>query len=587
MNTLKNKAGRPWGRRMAAAAVPAFLLMFTVVFFGPLDITNANQHYLTFTAADLFWPLLGLMLAGTLLLSALAALLRGRAFDVVLGLLLALAVMLWLQGLLPGRDLGTLDGSGFRWQDEPLSAVLNLVIWVVAAALGIIAALRWPAVFRTAAAILCAALCLAQTAALVTTWEPGDDSGINYQLDGSDQFVLSEDENIVVITLDQVAPDLFEEVLAMDPELEDVFRDFLYYDNMSGSYALTFPSLCALLTGQMYDGSQRAEDYLYEAWHSDTADYFYDTLHENGYSVGLFLEANYAAYTAENMLGKADNVVQAGRLIPSLSLLRSVIRTSLYRYSPEMLKNAMYVSTGGILDMSKYQGVGKLSINYDFYYRLRREGLSTGAEGGRFVWYHTQGAHFPFWVNYDGTARLSPAEETAESRLNQLHGYLVAVAEYLEQMKQLGIYDDATIIVSADHGYYQKLQTLFLIKTPGQSFEIMQRSSAPVAQEDVLATILDVLGEDYSLLGRSVFDVAEDETRVRRTLMWGYHSDYPEVPWVGNVGQWDNEANGSERYNVLAIFEYEGDRDDIANEYGRWYYWKEADGILPLTDSFY
>ena len=67
---------------LAVMAAPAFLLMFITLFFGPLDIVNTNQQYLTFAAGRLFWPLLGLTLAGTLVLAALLALLRGRGFGV-------------------------------------------------------------------------------------------------------------------------------------------------------------------------------------------------------------------------------------------------------------------------------------------------------------------------------------------------------------------------------------------------------------------------------------------------------------------------------------------------------------------------
>ena len=37
----------------------------------------------------------------------------------------------------------------------------------------------------------------------------------------------------------------------------------------------------------------------------------------------------------------------------------------------------------------------------------------------------------------------------------------------------------------------------------------------------------------------------------------------------------------------MAAFDYDGDRSDLAEQYGRWYYQKTADTIVPLTDSFY
>ena len=574
-------------QRLGRMAAPVFLLLFTGLFFGPLDIVNTNQSYLTFAASDLFWPLLGLTLAGTLLLSALLALAPDKAHPYVLGLVFALALMFYLQGVWLGKDLSSLDGSAFRWQDDPAAAWLNLALWLAAAAALTLLSGRFPELVRSIIPIACAALCVAQISALAVSWVPADSGGANYQLSGAEEFVLSDEDNIIVITLDQVSPELFEEVLALDPGLEEVFQDFIYYDDMSAAYSLTFPSLCFLLTGEEYDGSLPVAEYFQSAWNSDTANGFYGALHESGYIANLYVESNYAALSAENMIGKAQNVAEAGELIVRWPLLQRAIAMSLYRYCPVMLKNHFCVSTGQIVDVAEYQGVDKVCINDDFYPAMREQGLSTEPGANRFIWYHTKGAHFPYTVGYDGLPLDKEAPDNSESRLAQLHGYMTALADYFEQMKALGVYDDATILISADHGYYTELQVLFLIKTPGQRFEQMEVRHAPVAQEDILPTILGLLGRDYSGYGRSVFDVAEDEVRARSTAIWGYHPGYPAVPWIGNVNQWDNEANGSEHYNVLAVFDYDGDRQALEEAYRVWYYQHIADRILTLQDSFY
>lgn len=586
-SAAQNPAFRSYLRRLSLMAAPVFLLMFTGVFASPLDIVNSNHAYLTFSAGDLFWPLLGLTLAGTLVLSSLLSLLRGKAFNIVLGFMFGLAVMFYLQGVLLGKDLITLDGSDFMWQDNPAAAYKNLALWIAVAALLSVLSALFPDIAKTVVTIACAALCVAQITALATTWVPKDRSEINYQLDGSEQFVVSENENIIVLTLDQMSPLIFEQVLELDPELEEIFTDFIYYDNMSAAYSFTFPSMCFLLTGQHFDTTIPTREAVYNAWHSDTAEYFYNTLKENGYTSRVYVESNYAAIDTANMLGKLDNVAVAGDLVVRWRLLQDSIWMSLYRHCPVILKNPFCISTGQIVDVAEYQGVEKVRINYDFYPALQDEGLVIGQQENNFVWHHLQGAHFPFVVGYEGELIWPEAEETQENRLNQLHGYMLALKEYFDQLKELGLYDDATIIISADHGYFECFQAAFLIKTPGQSFEEMQVSHAPVAQEDILATILDVMGEDYSLLGRSVFDVEENELRERTTSVWGYMSGYPEVAWIGNLDQWDAEANGFNRYNVFGVFHYYGDRDDILAEERNWYYYGYADEILPLYDSFY
>ena len=197
------------------------------------------------------------------------------------------------------------------------------------------------------------------------------------------------------------------------------------------------------------------------------------------------------------------------------------------------------------------------------------------------------GAHFPFTVGYDGLPLGYEAEETAENRVAQLHGYLLAAVDFLDQLKALGLYDDATIILSADHGFYDCFQAAFLIKQPGQSFETMKVNAAPVAQEDIMATILYSLGEEPSDYGTTVYDWSEGDSRDRSTNIWIYLDGYPEAPWIGNINQWETVAHGMNRYNVFGVLNYNGDREALWEKELLLYYSHTADEILPLYDSFY
>lgn len=584
MNDAHKTYRKGWLSRFLTMLPPAFFLTFTLFFVGPLDITNANQAYLTFAAVDLLPTVLPMSVGCALVLATLLAFVPGRAFRVVFAFVLGMGLLFYIQGSFLNGDLGTLDGTSFDWHDVEPEAKRNAAVWVAALLVFMAAGLFVPAgILKTAGIIACAALIFAQASALVMTWVPKDRSTPNYQLSGEDQFEFSTEENIIVITLDQVSPLIFEEALAADPELRPVFKDFVYYDNMSAGYSFTFPSMMFLYTGQYFDTTVPTAEAVYNAWHSETAENYYDLLHSEGYRVNLFVEANYAALGCENMLGKADNIVEAGRLLMNRELFKQIMQMSLFRYAPTMAKNWFCVSTGGIVDLSTYAGAEKMRINYDFLSSLEKEGLTLTDDHNVYNWYHMQGAHFPYVVDYDGY--LCAEDET--DRDEQLHGYLVALRAFFEELKDIGVYDDATIIVSADHGYFECFQAAFLIKLPGQEFDEMPVTSAPVAQEDIMPTIVSLLGADHTDYGTTVFEWNEGDYRVRTTRVWGYMTSYPDVPWIGNMNQWDAEANGFDRYNILGVFHYNGDRDTILEEERYWYYYGVADEILPLTDSFY
>ena len=44
---------------------------------------------------------------------------------------------------------------------------------------------------------------------------------------------------------------------------------------------------------------------------------------------------------------------------------------------------------------------------------------------------------------------------------------------YLNELKRLGVYDDATIIITADHGgdWKEEMQIIYFIKQPGEVHE--------------------------------------------------------------------------------------------------------------------
>jgi hypothetical protein len=92
-------------------------------------------------------------------------------------------------------------------------------------------------------------------------------------------------------------------------------------------------------------------------------------------------------------------------------------------------------------------------------------------------------------------------------------------------MKRLGLYEDATIIITGDHTsigsdtkdpYYAHL-TALMVKPRGVGDGELEISTAPVMQEDLHATVFASEGIDADLgYGRSIFDIAEDEGRERR-----------------------------------------------------------------------
>lgn len=114
-------------------------------------------------------------------------------------------------------------------------------------------------------------------------------------------------------------------------------------------------------------------------------------------------------------------------------------------------------------------------------------------------------------------------DEHQGSGTSQRRGALKIVYEYLRQLKELGKYDDALIIITTDHGITASsdedgnmteisLPILF-VKEPGETRDEMIVSSAPVSHADILATIRRQLGINTS--DKALKDISEQDDRIR------------------------------------------------------------------------
>lgn len=110
----------------------------------------------------------------------------------------------------------------------------------------------------------------------------------------------------------------------------------------------------------------------------------------------------------------------------------------------------------------------------------------------------------------------------------QTLGSLKIVADYLAEMKRLGVYDSATVIVTADHGEWYltpdelagPTSPLMLVKpaTADGSREPLRTSDAPVSHMDFQATVIDAVGGDSAPYGQTVFEI-DDAGRTRLYYM--------------------------------------------------------------------
>ena len=574
---MAQKARARYARRWKYALLPCLLLSFMYCLWGSMEVFTGNASNFRFTYFEALLPLLALTAAVTLTLTSLVSLLRKRAFTFVIALILALAVCSYVQNMFLNLDLGLLDGEKTDWSQYRTHGLINLLVWLglTAATVTVMFLFKKRArrAVRAASAVLLAVQVFSFGIVSVQhlTSDAHAEREATYVLTGNQQYDVSAEGNVIVFLLDYYSNDYIDAALRQYPDMLEPLHDFTYYDNCDPVYIGTFPSVVHMLTGNAFDNTITIDEWFRQSWEGETARSFYRQITELGYKFNFFDSNNdyfgirYAEPYVENLrrLTHSDYTVRYGRLA------RVMTQLAAYRYAPHALKQYLKPDTFSFYSAVPLNGgeVETCRNQNSFYNKLLRDGLrKVEGDGKYFVIEFLKGTHPPYHLNAEGLPDSNATlEETAA-------GYMTIVAAYLDQLQQLGLYDDATIIITSDHGDKENsMQVMYFIKEAGVRRDQMAVSSAPISHNELLGTLLFNMGAQTDL--PTIYDFSDGQLR-ERTVMRNYiDTNYPYVP------KYHSTATGT--HTVMYAYTYTGDRRELRKQFRR-----GPSEILPLTESF-
>jgi len=508
------------------------LPMVSYGLLGPLEIFFGNEKDFNFWYTDFLGGLVLISVIVWLVGSFLIALLPDKLYKIMNALILGIGLASYIQNMFMNVKLSEDDGSPMRWETLGNFPIINFVIWIflliIPMAVCFLLKRHWNIVSIAAAGFLSAIQLVAVVSLLLTSVGEGRGGG-SLQMSGKNQLKVASENNIIVIVLDTLGTTQLENAMEQYPEILDGFNDFTFYDNADCHYYCTFPSLTHMLTGEEFDfAAPSSQAWMHDAWTSEKADRFYKTLHEEGYICNLFsAETGYVYGDLQNLEGKFDNIDHMKTVVDKRRLIKLMIKMSVYRYTPYLIKPRFEVLTLEFDDVVTYkEDTAPVDNNGLFYQMLQEQKLSFSDEmNNALIIQHLFGTHKPYTIDENATI-------VEEADVNQtVKGLSVIVEEYLAQLQEIGVYDNATIIITADHGswYNEDPQPIFFIKRSGEKHEQMLTNSAPVSLDDFQATIMSVIGLDSEQYGTSIFDWNPEDTRERSVYMRMNDDDYPDV----------------------------------------------------------
>lgn len=526
------------------AAIASFLLVWI---FGPNLIWNDNQNEFNFEIGELLpflfdWKI-GIM---TLAVGIAVAILPEKYFRFGLAILLSLFIITFVEfNLFQGENrlIGN-DGEGVNIDTS------NQLLPVVSHATIFLLCLLFRKYLTGWVTLSLAIFILIQSSSLLST--PATIKKDSFDINELTAF--SQNENIIHIILDELQSSFFIETLESEfSGYEQNLSGFTYYKDHLGLYPTTRTAVGYLFTDTVW----KNQISLYKVPEKSANGNMFRDLAAKGYVVDVVSFPSYTSdVSTENMRiagipipydnsnSKTGKTNKAKRLEASLLLELSKSRAIL-----DKLKVTFDISTEKIgnnkstkkniksLAGAEYLNE-RLRANIAFFDEVIKRAY-VGDTKPRYKLFHLVTTHNPASVNADCSVSDHPRKGLYADYIPQATCVLKQMFSFFEKLERLGVYDNSTIIVHADHGkrvaqdasrhlkghyggdalastqYPDGLSQVIasslpvlLIKPKGEQ-GVFKVSNAPVWYKDIPATIRKLAGVPLKQNERSVMDIAE------------------------------------------------------------------------------
>lgn len=524
--------------RIGLAAIVSGFLSFTLCFAAPAEIVSASAGSLVARLVDVLPVIVGMFLLVWILLAAVACLFKKRAFAVVVAVVFSVALSCYTQALFMNVGLPQADGGVVNWDDYTTITVLSAAAWIALITVSVVAVIRYPRKAQMGFCLVALALVIVQGAGVASLFvgESGASNVAGRTMMVSEKGLLdvSAKTNVVEFVLDNYDTALLEQAVSEEPEMFDDFEGFTWFKDSAGSMIPTRYGNVFLLTGVLPREDEPFSAFLANRYARSP---YLGDIRKAGYDVGVYSETPGEQYLSadeaiQHLYRYTSNIAPLDRDAMDVpATAASLLRCALYRDLPWLVKPLAWFYTDEV-NRSMF-GSGRAASDKTPYLmddgsllsRLRTEGLSTNDQDASYRYIHVIGAHDPFSLDRNG-------EEVGvgnSNPLDQAIGSMKIVETYINELKQLGVYDQTTVIVTTDHGSWwcqegeidQPKSPIVLFKpaasVAGGRDKPLAVSESPVSAGDILATVEEVIGAPNSAsFGESLVDKVEDGSRYRK-----------------------------------------------------------------------
>ncbi len=538
----------------------SLFLTFTVCLYAPLSIYASNRGEVWFNLRTIWYvPALFFIVAFCLCSGVGLLLKKDVLLRTYLGLIFGAGLSFYIQGNFLCLKLGLMNGNQIDWSLYRTRMMINIAVWVVIVAAAVIICIRFekavkPVMYISALLFLMQAVSLTVILSQAV-FDKGSVSEDIPILTEKGLYEVGSEENILVFILDAYDEEYFHYVLEEAPEITDEFDGFVFYDNYTSVYPTTAYSLTGMMSNSIFRNEMTKQEWADLSANERT---YFDELTDNGYEISIYTSD--IDTIPQRIKEETTNYTKAPMKFYNMRTCFSLLyRLAGCQYFPDIVKPYIWmdgteVASSGYIE-SEYRVFE--NDNEGFKRDLDKAGLTVKDDAKEYKFIHLWGAHEPFFIDEWG-------EETDRSWdwHEPSKGCLRIMLDYMQRLKDAGVYDRSTIIITADHGsnsYPGVLSNpLFMIKKTDEHHPI-EICSNEASHINFGATIADLAGADPAPYGLSVIRSTEDTSFDRYYYAYVFESKDGGNPLTENGNYYlveymiPDDTNDTSRFELTDV----------------------------------
>ncbi len=498
----------PKKKRLAVTILASFALPFILCVATPVAVFSNNINEFLFSWSD-FIPmclLFTVILAG--ILFSIIFFLPERAYRICLHIVIAFAFLFFVQSTYLNGSM-SLSGDNMGGTPSLVSRIINLIVWVgCMAAFVVLANFKDKKKYiKTVSLILCVVVIFTQVISSITPMlsnknffktkaeRDGASATVNY-VTYKNLNKYSTTDNIYYFVIDRFDENYAEEAISHSPTFFNHLTGFTWFQDNIALYGHTFPAMAYLLTGIEYSCELDRGEYFESIY---TQNNYLKEFADAGYDVNVYSESYYT-YTSATLPDYIANKEPCTSSLKSkFKLAWRMVELGVFVGAPLFCKslfNNMSTSAfDNLFEFTSLEGnigyTGTNDIVLENVEKLEFEETTNK----QFNVIHIEGCH----------EESSNNPDNKNSSYSLLTKSFKIINKFINNLKDKGLYDEATIVITGDHAapynhfvevYNERRMALFFkpSQTEAESQEALKISKAKVEQKNIMPTIFESVG---------------------------------------------------------------------------------------------